>query len=194
MSQPNEQKKVPVEDHIGQEIMKSDASGVLGRAVWLMTKSVPHRHWEIGMVDDLLLEPIRQKQFKLYMKEHVPQAFVSWAMMSDESEEFFIQSLSTLRQKDWSSGDNLWIMDILAPFGGHQAVIHDLLNGVFADQKGKMLRPAEDGTGIEVVEWEGFNLGATDPGKMVGPQHLRQTEMAEEMAAAQGNNEKRAEE
>jgi len=177
--------KIGAGGRIVEEIMKSDASGVLGRVIWLLTQSLPHRRWEIGTIDDLILEPIRQKQFKLYVKEHVPQAFVTWAMMSGESEEHFLETLSPLRKKDWTSGDNLWVMDIIAPFGGHEAVIHDLFDTIFAERKGKMLRPLEDGSGIEVVAWEGFKLGATDPKKVVGPQHLRQTKLAEDLAASQ---------
>ena len=53
---------------------------------------------------------------------------------------------------EWKSGDIIWLMDILAPFGGGDQMIQELRQGKLAGQKIKSLQPAPGG-GMGVVEW-----------------------------------------
>ena len=45
---------------------------------------------------------------------------------------------------DWKSGETLWLVDIVAPFGGHDAMIKDLKEKVFPERELKYLG-LEDG-------------------------------------------------
>jgi cytolysin-activating lysine-acyltransferase len=54
---------------------------------------------------------------------------------------------------DWKSGDNLWLMDMIAPFGGQDEAMKELREKVFAGRKIKTLQPAPSGEGMAVVEW-----------------------------------------
>lgn len=150
-----------------EAVRKADAAGAFGRVVWLMALSPVHRRWEVAFLEDAVMQPIRLKQFKLYMKDDVPVAYVSWAGLSDDAEQNFLSNYGRPRAKDWASGENLWIMDVITPFGGREAVIGDLIQNVFADRKGKMFRPLPGKRGVEVVEWYGVNLGDTDPADLV---------------------------
>jgi hemolysin-activating ACP:hemolysin acyltransferase len=46
----------------------------------------------------------------------VPRAFVSWAYLSEEAETRFLRG-DRLTTQDWMSGDRLWLMDLVAPYG-----------------------------------------------------------------------------
>ncbi|MBF0110368.1 MAG: toxin-activating lysine-acyltransferase [Magnetococcales bacterium] len=161
--------------------LHADAASILGKAIWLMSKSPGHRRWEVGVIEDLVMEPIRRRQFKLYVKDNVPVAFVTWAWLSDEAEKGLIHSLMHLRSRDWHCGENLWIVDIVAPFGGEGHVLSDLIGKVFRNEKGKILRPSRSRVGIDVVLWEG---GKTNPLELLNAQgdsvHLDSGAMARE--------------
>ena len=53
----------------------------------------------------------------------------------------------------WASGDNLWLGDAVAPFGGRDEVLATLKRDVFGDRKVKCLQPSPGGLGFGVVEW-----------------------------------------
>ena len=51
----------------------------------------------------------------------------------------------------WASGDNLWLVDAVVPFGGRDEVLATLKRDVFGDRKVKSLQPALGG-GLGVLE------------------------------------------
>ena len=60
-------------------------------------------------------------------------AYVSWAFLSEEAEETFVAT-QNIAPKDWNSGDNLWIVDVLTPFGGTSKVFQELNEKIFKDR------------------------------------------------------------
>ena len=58
-----------------------------------------------------------------------------------------------LTEADWNSGDQPWLIDAIAPFGGLDEAVVDLKQTIFPDRPIKALRPAPDGKGMTVVEW-----------------------------------------
>lgn len=63
------------------------------------------------------LEPaIDTGQFAVMRQNGVPRACVTWACLSEDAEERLLrgQRLST---EDWMSGDRMWLMDLVAPYG-----------------------------------------------------------------------------
>ena len=51
-----------------------------------------------------------------------------------------------LAPADWKSGDRLWLIDLVVPFGGTEEVLKELREQVFKDKKAKTLRPSPEGT------------------------------------------------
>jgi hemolysin-activating ACP:hemolysin acyltransferase len=43
---------------------------------------------------------------------------VLWASVSDEVAERLAAGTTKLRPQDWKSGDKLWVVEVIAPFGG----------------------------------------------------------------------------
>ena len=50
-----------------------------------------------------------------------------------------------LRPQDWKSGDRLWVVEVIAPFGGAEEMVKDLKTKVFATREVKFLAMGRDG-------------------------------------------------
>jgi cytolysin-activating lysine-acyltransferase len=57
--------------------------------------------------------------------------------VNDEAEERLKSGHARLAPADWKSGEKLWPVDIVAPFGGHDAMIKELTEKVFPGQEVK---------------------------------------------------------
>ncbi|WP_229596447.1 toxin-activating lysine-acyltransferase [Pseudodesulfovibrio sediminis] len=49
--------------------------------------------------------------------------------------------------------NRFWLVDLVAPFGGGEDILKELRENVFKGQKVKTVQPAQDGSGMAVVEW-----------------------------------------
>jgi len=134
-----------------------DAASVLGHVAWLFTHAPNYRYMFVSDLERVILPAIVAKQFKLYRKERIPVGFVSWAYLSEEAEQRFIEDPTRLRPEDWKSGDRLWCIDLVSPFGGFGSIAQDLKENVFPDKQGKALRRNPDGS-IRVAQFWGVNV------------------------------------
>ena len=98
------------------------------------------------------MPPLMLDQAKLYMRDKSPLAYVSWACLSEDAAKRYQQAPHHLMPSDWKSGEQVWIVDLCAPFGGGQEVIKDLQANELAD---KMIHQFTLGTEgkIEVMTW-----------------------------------------
>lgn len=126
---------------------------VIPEVLWLLTQSAQHKFMFLADMEWYFLPPFRYRQFRVFHKDKAPIAFVSWAYVSDEVEERLKAGAVRLKPEDWRSGDNLWLIDLCAPFGGGEYILKELREKVFKGQKVKTLQPAPDGSGMAVVEW-----------------------------------------
>lgn len=131
----------------------ADKVGLLGNAVWLLTQTQTHKHLFIGDLEWLIMPPLALDQFRLWRQGNMPVAFATWAFMSDEAEERMMQGVRRISPMDWKSGDNLWLMDMIAPFGGEEGALKELREKIFPGKRFKTLQPAPSGEGMAVVEW-----------------------------------------
>ncbi len=110
----------------------------LASAVWLMGKSEAHRHLFLADLDWRVLPAIAHKQFRLFHKDGKPVAFASWAMVSDavavrlgldgaeagdDGAPAGPRPAMRLRPEEWRCGERRVIVDVVAPFGGAEAVV-----------------------------------------------------------------------
>ncbi|MDP6951136.1 MAG: toxin-activating lysine-acyltransferase [Alphaproteobacteria bacterium] len=110
-------------------------------AVRLMGKSEAHRHLFLADLDWRVLPAIAHKQFRLFHKDGKPVAFASWAMVSDAvAERLGLAGADAgddgaaasprppirLKPEEWRSGERRVIVDVVAPFGGAEAVVKAL--------------------------------------------------------------------
>lgn len=125
---------------------------ILGYVVWLMNQQQNGRCSFVGDLEWRVMPPLVLDQAKLYTKDESPLAFVSWALLSEEAAARYKTYPHKLLPSDWKSGDQVWLVDMLAPFGGAKDVLQDLKNNVFQNKKIFQLAPMQNKE-AEVYEW-----------------------------------------
>lgn len=148
----DQQAEVPSEGGQAEERQRTPLD-VIPEVLWLLTQSPQHKFMFLADMEWYFLPPFRHRQFRVFHKDKAPIAFVSWAYVSDEVEERLKSGGTRLKPEDWRSGENLWLIDLCAPFGGGEFILRELREKVFKGQKVKSLQPAPDGSGMAVVEW-----------------------------------------
>ncbi|MCB2218462.1 toxin-activating lysine-acyltransferase [Desulfofustis glycolicus] len=119
----------------------------LGPVIMLYLQS-PHRRYQfISDLEWLLIPPLVSGQCKLYMKQEYPISFVSWAFLTDEVEKRLLGNGGRLRPEDWTSGERLWLIDIVAPFGGVETVLSDMRSS-FSEREIHLLAPDPENGGL----------------------------------------------
>lgn len=119
---------------------------VAAEILWLMTRTPSHRHFFIADAEWLIFPPIARAQFRIYRDEKgSPAGCVLWATLSDEVQARVESGTTRLAPADWNSGDNLWIIDVIAPQGKAGAMVEDMRNTVFKGKAFKFHATDEDG-------------------------------------------------
>jgi len=118
-----------------------------------MMQSPAHKHFFFADAEWLVLPPVKLRQFRIFRKNNAPVAYACWARLTEEAEARVAAGQIRLQPGDWNAGDRLWLIDLIAPFGGGEEIIKQLREQVFKGEKIKTLQPAPDGSGMAVVEW-----------------------------------------
>lgn len=126
---------------------KAKITEVLGEAILVLMNSNAHRlNFFIGDIEWLLLSPISKEQFRLYKdKEGKPVGLILWAYVNDEVDKRLRMGIGKLGFDEWNSGNNLWIIDFIAPFGGSDKMIEELKETVFKGKNFKYQTIDKDG-------------------------------------------------
>ena len=126
---------------------KAKITEVLGEAILVLMNSNAHRlNFFIGDIEWLLLSPISKEQFRLYKdKEGKPVGLILWAYVNDEDDKRLRMGIGKLGFDEWNSGNNLWIIDFIAPFGGSDKMIEELKETVFKGKNFKYQTIDKDG-------------------------------------------------
>ncbi len=131
--------------HEAPEGHAKTVSAVLGEIVWLMSQSPIHKQFFISDLEWFVMTPILHKQFRLFYAKDRPIGVVLWAYVNDEVAKRLADGTSKLRPQDWKWGDQLWVVEVIAPFGGPEAKIKNLKEHVFADKEIRYLTTTADG-------------------------------------------------
>ena len=79
-----------------------------------------------------------------------PIGVVLWGLVSAEVEARLASGQSRMRPQDWRSGDRPFVVEVIAPFGGADAMLADLKTKVFAGRAARACRRV--GGKAQVVE------------------------------------------
>lgn len=135
---------------------------LLGPVIWLYMHAPSHKHLFLTDVEWMIIPPMTLNQYKLYMKEEAPLAYASWALVDEETEKRLLSGRIRLAPKDWKSGDRLWLIDLVAPFGGGKDVLKDIRDNVFPSRPIKQLVPDANGKGVRPIEWKSSQAPSPD--------------------------------
>ena len=106
-------------------------SHVLGEITWLMSQSPLHKQMFIGDLEWFAMPAILLEQFRIFQGPQSPAGLAMWATLSDEADQRMRAGGSRLRPDEWRSGENLWLVELIAPFGGQDEMLADLAKNVF---------------------------------------------------------------
>ncbi len=125
---------------------------VLGAVAWLMMQQPGVRNTLLSELDWRVMPPLVLEQAKLYMRESAPIAYVSWAKLSDAVAQRYVAGPHQLMASDWKSGEQVWIIDLIVPFGGAAEIMKELRETVFAGRDVRQLMPDAHGDG-KTMTW-----------------------------------------
>lgn len=121
---------------------------LLGAVAWLMLNQPGTRHTLLSELDWRVMPALALDQAKLYLRDDTPVAFVSWAILSPPVAERFASGPHQLAPADWRSGQlevdgQVWVVDLMAPFGGAEQVLDELRTMVFPAREVRQLVAGE---------------------------------------------------
>ena len=126
---------------------------MLGPALWLCAKDPVRKFRFVGDIDGLMLPPIVLDQCRLYTKDELPYAYISWAKVNDYLDKRLSESrVPRLAPHEWNSGEHIWLMDIIAPFGQMEGTVAELCKTVFAGQKVNGFVPDKSKPGVYDIQ------------------------------------------
>ncbi|MBF0327110.1 MAG: toxin-activating lysine-acyltransferase [Alphaproteobacteria bacterium] len=125
----------------------------VGQILGLVLASPAHRHLFLSDLEWLVIPPVMLQQFRLFRKDGRVVGYASWAFLSAEAETRMLKGARRIAPADWRSGEALWLIELVAPFGGGEAMLVELREKVFAGKKLKTLQAAPGGKGVAMVEW-----------------------------------------
>ena len=100
-------------------------SEALGKIVWLMGHSNHHNVYRVHDIYRLILPAIASQQFRVWNGEHHPQGFWIWAWLTDEASSKYEKGSSHITGKDFVGGNNLWIVEVVMPFGDARQMLSE---------------------------------------------------------------------
>jgi cytolysin-activating lysine-acyltransferase len=146
----------------------TDPFAALGQMIWVATYAPNYRGFAVDALAASLLPAIELNQFRIYRAaDGRPLAFVTWALM-DEAAEARVhgalagQTAPALSLADWRSGERIWFVDFVAPFGHARQLCADLRRNVFPGRSARALRLDGCGEARKLGEWRSAHdpLGA----------------------------------
>ena len=137
--------------HPAPEGAGKKVSEVLGEIVWLMSQSPLHKQFFISDLEWLVMTPVLLRQFRLFYDRAKPIGVAFWATVDEEVEQRLAAGTTRLRPQDWKSGERLWVVEVIAPFGGPEEMVKDLKAKVFPAREMRFLAVGKEGREVRVV-------------------------------------------
>ena len=122
-------------------------SHLLGEMTWLLTQSPLHKAMQIGDLEWLCMPALINQQFYLFRDGEQPVGLALWAKCNKAVEKKLeggmIEPENRLTLEEWTNGDMIWLIDLIAPFATNQnkqreIMIADLISGPLKGQAFKM--------------------------------------------------------
>ncbi|MDZ7748852.1 MAG: toxin-activating lysine-acyltransferase [Halofilum sp. (in: g-proteobacteria)] len=110
----------------GDSAPRKTVATALGEIAWLLSQSPSHRHsLFIGDLEWLVIPPLTLGQYRLFYSEGKPVGAAFWAFLSETVEQRLAGG-GRLGANEWRSGDRVWLVELVAPFGGQDRMLEDL--------------------------------------------------------------------
>lgn len=120
-------------------------AGVLGEIAWVFSQERSHRYMFIADLEWLVMPAVLAGQYRIFRSEEGPVGVALWAYLSETAEKRIAEGLGRIAPAEWRSGNNLWIIDLIAPFGGDEKMIDEMKKTVFRGLSFKYHKVTPDG-------------------------------------------------
>ncbi len=134
---------------------------LLGPVAWLMMQQAHTKHTLLSELEWRVIPPLMHEQCKLFMRNDAPLAFVSWGKFSKEVANRYRTPPHQLSFGDWTSGDDIWVVDVIAPFGGVTHLMNEIRGKMLAGHDINQLAPGKNGV-VDAIRWPALPAMATD--------------------------------
>ncbi|WP_319240965.1 toxin-activating lysine-acyltransferase [uncultured Propionivibrio sp.] len=124
---------------------------ILGPALWLYARDPVRRFLFVSDIDWAILPPVVLDQCRLYLKDSLPCAFFSWAFVDGAVADRLRTGQSKLAPHEWNVGEDVWVIDAVAPFGQLDEMLLELRQTVLAGRKVSTLLPDPENIGALIV-------------------------------------------
>lgn len=142
-------------------------SHFLGEMTWLLSQSPLHKVLAIGDLEWLVMPALLTEQFYLFRDGQQPVGLALWAKCAPAAaaklERGMVEPENRLTLEEWTSGDQFWLIDLIAPFATpenrqREIMIADLISGPL---RGKEFRfhQTDPKTGKRAVQLVGADAG-----------------------------------
>jgi cytolysin-activating lysine-acyltransferase len=130
----------------GAGALQKTVSQVLGEITWLLTQSQIHKNMFLSDLEWFVMPAILTEQFRIWNGPNgTPAAFVTYAFVSLETDARLEAGAHKLAPHEWQSGEILWLMEVVAPFGAVDEIMLDLVKTAFPDRVFKFHITTPDG-------------------------------------------------
>lgn len=112
-------------------------SHFLGEMAWLLTQSPLHKALAIGDMEWLVMPALIHEQFYLFRDGDQPVGLALWAkctpLAAKKLDRGMIEPENRLTLEEWKNGDEVWLVDLIAPFANaenrqRELMIADLIS------------------------------------------------------------------
>ena len=118
-------------------------SHILGEMTWLLSQSPLHRVLSIGDLEWLVMPALIHEQFYLFRDGDQPVGLAMWAKCGPAAvkklDGGMIEPENRLTLEEWTNGDQIWLVDLIAPFANaenrqRELMMADLISAPLAGQ------------------------------------------------------------
>lgn len=132
---------------------------ILGPALWLYARDPVRKFMFIGDADWAVMPPVVLDQCRLYTKNGIPFAFITWAKVNDAVDARLRSGQAKIAPHEWNSGAHVWLIDIVTPFGQVEETLKELRETIFPGQVVNVLMPESGSAGkVKVQQWPATEL------------------------------------
>ena len=128
-----------------------------GAMTFLSFESELHRNWYVYDLAVNFVPALQAGQVKIFFDEEngFPTAFVTWALLDDETHEKLLLDGITPPPEKWNSGEHLWFIDFLSPFGNPYKLIRELQLASFSGfETANFISRNSDGSIRKIRTWK----------------------------------------
>jgi len=98
------------------EFVVDEVIGLMGESEW-------HKHYSTTDIERLITPAVYYDRARCYFDNETEElvGFLTWTFLTPEAEKGYIDGTRMLQPYDWKTepiDGNLWIIDMVAPFGG----------------------------------------------------------------------------